>query len=60
MVTWRSFIRVAAAAWRASSSRGIERGLPVPTATGEILSDWSAETVHASMSTDAVDALDSW
>lgn len=39
MVTLRSFIRVAAALSRVGSSRGIDRGLPVPTVTGEMHSD---------------------
>jgi hypothetical protein len=32
------------------TSRGIDRGLPMPRAMGETLSDWSAEMVQASMS----------
>lgn len=37
------------------ASRGIERGVPVPRAMGETLSDWSAEMVQASMSMAVLD-----
>jgi hypothetical protein len=32
-----------------SESRGMERVTPVPRAEGEMLRDWRAETVHASI-----------
>lgn len=42
-----------------SESMAMASGVPVPRATGETLSDWRAEMVHASMST-PVDGWFAW